>query len=138
MLTLVFILILLLGCASQPDKNSLVGTWKTKDADSYLRFYSDGRAAKWPQGIEKVTVWATYDRSTITFHDWDGNLIRRDSALILQSETGEEVFYRASRDVEPPPRPNQATQPTTGRRTPKFSMTQTSSPAATRALASGG
>jgi hypothetical protein len=34
--------------------------------------------------------------------------------------------------------PNQAMQPTTGRRTLKISMTPTSSPAATRALASGG
>ena len=34
--------------------------------------------------------------------------------------------------------PNHAMQPTTGWRTPKFSMTQTSYPAATRALASGG
>ena len=33
---------------------------------------------------------------------------------------------------------NQAMEPTTGRRTPKFSMTRTSHPAATRALASGG
>jgi hypothetical protein len=35
-------------------------------------------------------------------------------------------------------RPNQAMQPTTGRRTPQFFMTPTSHPAATRALASGG
>jgi hypothetical protein len=34
--------------------------------------------------------------------------------------------------------PNQAMEPTTGRRTPKFSMTPTSHPAATRALARGG
>ena len=34
--------------------------------------------------------------------------------------------------------PNHAMQPTTGRRTLKFSVTQTSHPAATRALASGG
>ncbi len=33
---------------------------------------------------------------------------------------------------------NHAMQPTAGRRTLKFSMTQTSSSAATRALASGG
>jgi hypothetical protein len=33
---------------------------------------------------------------------------------------------------------NNAMQPTPGRRTIKFSMTQTSIPAATRALASGG
>jgi hypothetical protein len=37
-----------------------------------------------------------------------------------------------------PERSNQAMQPTTGRRTPKFLVTQTSDPAATRALASGG
>jgi uncharacterized protein len=35
-------------------------------------------------------------------------------------------------------RPNQAMQPTTGRRTPQFFMTPTFYPAATRALASGG
>jgi hypothetical protein len=34
--------------------------------------------------------------------------------------------------------PNHAMQPTAGRRTTKFSMTQTPHPAATRALASGG
>jgi hypothetical protein len=37
-----------------------------------------------------------------------------------------------------PERPNHAMEPTTGRRTPKFSLTRTSHPAATRALASGG
>ena len=36
------------------------------------------------------------------------------------------------------PTPNQAMQPTPGRRTPEFSMTPTSNPAATRAVASGG
>ncbi len=35
-------------------------------------------------------------------------------------------------------RPNQAMQPTPGRRTLKLPMTPTSTPAATRALASGG
>jgi hypothetical protein len=36
------------------------------------------------------------------------------------------------------PAPNRAMQPTAGRRTLKFSMTQTSAPATMRALASGG
>ncbi len=40
--------------------------------------------------------------------------------------------------LQPHKRPNHAMQPTAGRRTLKISMTPTSSPAATRALASGG
>ena len=132
---LVLCLILLGGCASQPSMHSLVGTWKMKEANSYLRFYPDGRAAKWPQGREMVTVWATYNQSTITFHDWDGNLIRRDSALILQSETGEELFYRLGHDVEPPPRPNQSIEPIVSRRTIQLCMNSIRQSATMRALA---
>jgi hypothetical protein len=40
--------------------------------------------------------------------------------------------------IDATPTPNHAMEPTTGRGTPKFSMTLTSHPAATRALASGG
>src|SRR6266487_2504871 len=131
--SLILSLILLGACASQPSRNSLVGTWKAKEANSYLRFYPDGRAAKWPEGRERVTVFATYDQRTITFHDWDGNLIRRDAALILQSETGEELFYRLNHDVEPPPRPNHAMEPTASRRTIQLYMSSTRQSAAKRA-----
>jgi hypothetical protein len=129
---------LLFGCASESSNSSLVGTWRTKEANSYLRLYPGGRAAKWDDSPNTVTVWATYDQSTITFHDWDGNLIRRGSALVLQSEAGEEIYYRLPQDVEPPKRPNQTMQPTTGRRTASLHFMKTRSLQATLALASGG
>jgi hypothetical protein len=54
-----------------------------------------------------------------------------DRALDAMART---IVYSA----HSPKASNQAMQPTTGRRTTKFSMTRTSPPAATRALASGG
>ena len=44
-------------------------------------------------------------QNTITFHDWDGNLIRRGATLVLQSETGEDTYYRLRHDIEPPKKP---------------------------------
>ena len=93
---------LLFGCATESGHGTIVGTWKMKERNSYLRLYADGKAVKWGDSSDTVAVWATFDRTTITFHDWDGNLIRRGPTLIVQSETGEDVYYRLSYDVEPP------------------------------------
>jgi hypothetical protein len=97
---------LLVACATVGSSNGqLVGTWKAPERNSYLRFYPDGKAAKWDDSPQTVTVWATFDGDTITFHDWDGNLIRRGSALVVQSETGEDVYYRSPYDIEPIKKP---------------------------------
>jgi hypothetical protein len=62
-------------------------------------------------------------------------LLSRDAQTItVRRITGETDRYKYSR----PSRSNQSMQPTTGRRTNKLSMTRTSHPATTPALASGG
>ncbi len=125
---------LLFGCAT----GSSDGTWKMKERNSYLRLYPNGKAVKWDDSPDTATVWASFDRTTITFHDWDGNLIRRGPTLVMESETGEEVYYRLPHDVEPPKRPNHAIQPTAGRRTSSIYFMKTRPLQATLALASGG
>jgi len=57
---------------------------------------SDGRAPKWPKGFAQGTAWTTYNGITITFNDRGGNLVCRESALILESDSGDEVFCRGS------------------------------------------
>ena len=129
---------LLFGCATGSSNSTLVGTWKMKERNCYLRLYPNGKAVKWDDSPDTATVWATFDRTTITFHDWDGNLIRRGPTLVVESETGEDVYYRLPHDVEPPKRPNQAMQPTAGRRTVSPFVMKTPPLQATLAFASGG
>src|SRR5438552_18755133 len=102
----IVLLLALLGCAATGQSaEQLVGTWKISQKSSYLRFYADGKAAMWDDSPFTATVWATFTQNTITFHDWDGNLIRRGATLVLQSETGEDTYYRLRHDIEPPKKP---------------------------------
>ena len=96
---------LLLGsCISNDCQHSIAGTWKRKDANVWLRFYPGGHAAQWgdrPQG--HAVSWATYSDGTITFNDWDANLVRRGPNLMMKSETGDELYFRVHDNLEPRP-----------------------------------
>jgi len=97
-------LLLASGCVTTSQKDQFVGTWKTKEINIYLRFYADGKAAQWDERPQYTggAVWAKFHDGTITFHDWDANLMRRGSTLVMQSESGDYVFYRLPHDLEPP------------------------------------
>ena len=83
------------------------------NSNSYLRFYADGNAVLWddrPTNVS-VPVWARFKHDTITFNDWDANLLRHGPKLGLKGENEDWVFYRLPHNLQPPKGPNHPLPP---------------------------
>ena len=83
-----------------------------------------------------LQTWRTSDSSAFAYYFAGGHSDLH--ALIVQTAVVDQVYRKVEKFGSISQRPNQAMQPTAGRRTAEISMTQTSTPATTRALASGG
>jgi len=100
------------GCATDSktdeSRSPFVGTWKSNDV--MLRFYPNGNVMRWKVvGVDSVAPynWGTavgkFSGNHIVFEDWDGNLVMRDGALVVQTDPGgEEVYSRLVNDRNAP------------------------------------